>query len=230
MNTKNIKEILSRDLEPLFVEKGFKTKNESQLVFSYYAEKKDVTYAVDGHLLKYNDYVLVYHFYFGIKKVVEHLREIDRVVPLDSNKYTVSNSLITISPGVVLFPKETDRAYKSFDSDFKLKLILFDIQVFYQDFYLPFCNKFSDIKQLDKLFNRLDDFRTDSSIFPGLAFFYVTRLIIARMANNPDYDEVVERNFQILEAEFRKFGGTYDRNDETQPVVFAAKYLRDLKV
>jgi hypothetical protein len=35
-----------------------------------------------------------------------------------------------------------------------------------------------------------------------ISFFHVTRLIIARLANNPNYDEVVEKNYKALEESF----------------------------
>ena len=227
LSTKEAKEYIKRELEPYFLEQGFTSKNEREFVFSYCSDKDGVSYELDGYLLKYNEYKFVYRFYFGLQKVVEILKQIDKHVPLKRNKYIIGNSLIGISPGSILFPREPERPYKDFDNEFRLKLILFDIQAFYQNYFLRFCSKYSDIRQLNKLYNRLDDFRVDSWEFPNLAFFYVTRLVIARLANDPCFDEIIDRNFQALEQLWKQEGAVYDRLDESKPEVFAAKYLKD---
>ena len=77
------------------------------------------------------------------------------------------------------------------------------------------------------LYNRLDDFRIDAREFPNLSFFHVTRLIIAKLANDPHFDEIVERNFQALEELWKHEGAVYDRFDESKPEVFTSKYLKD---
>jgi hypothetical protein len=60
-----------------------------------------------------------------------------------------------------------------------------------------------------------------------VAFFHVTRLVIARLANNPDYDMVVEKNIEALEELWKRDGGVYDRNDAAKPEVFASEFLRN---
>jgi hypothetical protein len=179
LKTKEVKEFIKRELEPYFLEQGFTSKNEKEFVFSYNRDNDGISNKLDGYLLKYNEYVFVYNFYFGLQKVIDILKQINKHVPINGSNYTIQNKLICISPGSILFPRETSRPYKDFDNEFRLKLILFDIQAFYQSYYRRFCNKYGDIKQLNKLYNRLDDFRIDSWEFPNLAFFHVTRLIIA---------------------------------------------------
>jgi hypothetical protein len=227
LKTKEVKDYVKRELEPHFVEQGFTSKTEKEFVFSYSCDNEGTSHELFGYLLKYNDYKLVYGFSFGLQKVVEVLKQIDKHTPLERRKYSIGNTLISISPGSILFPREPERPYKDFDNEFRLKLILFDIQAFYQSYYLPFCNKYSDIKQLNKLYNRLDDFRIDAWEFPNLGFFHVTRLVIARLANDPNFDEIVNKNFEALEQLWQRDGGVYDRLDESKPEVFAAKYLKD---
>ncbi len=232
MNKKEVNEIVNRKLEPYFLEQGYvSSKPKSEIIFQY--TKKDELYAYSGggYLLKYDKDVLVYGFSFGINKIVEILREIDSHVKLQKfNPYNINDTFIGISPGVILFPRETSRAYKSFGDAFELELILNDIIVFHRDFFTTFTQKYNNAVALDKLYNRLDDFRTDEISFPSLSFLPVTRLIIARLAENPDYEKVVEKNFELLEYLWERDGGKYDRFDESNPEVFAAKYLRNLKL
>lgn len=94
--------------------------------------------------------------------------------------------------------------------------------------FIPFCEKYSNIAEIDKLMNSSNNFWIDIiGKSTPIAFFHVTRLIIARLANNPNYGEIVEKNFQALEYLWKQEGAVYDRHDETKPEVFAAKYLKE---
>ena len=231
MNKKEIKEYTFQKIGPYFSEQGFtviKTNNES--LFNFEKKTDDYFYSCGGYTLKYDNYKLIYGFSFGIRSIVNILRQIDAKTSLSRVPYNLTESLIGVSPGAILFPKEHERPYKYFSDEYELELCLFDVMAFYQSFFLPFCDKYKSIDKLDLLFNDFRDFKTDNQSFPKLAFFHVTRLIIARLANNPEYEKVVEKNFEALEFLWEQDGGKYDRLDDNKPEVFAAKYLRDLKV
>lgn len=51
------------------------------------------------------------------------------------------------------------------------------------------------------------------------------RVIIACQANNPEYENVVEKNFESLEYLWEQGGGKYDRFDEIKLKVFAARFF-----
>ncbi len=221
-----IKNQIGQELEPKFTGIGFNVIPGNELLFCYQREEDGIFQGVDGYLLKYNDFKLVYRFEFGIQAVVQVLREIDKHVPLRKTKYEISNCLVGVSPGGILFPLEPERPYKDFADELQLQSILFDIQAFYLGYYQTFVEKYKDLSRLNLLFNRLDDFVIKPSGFPNLAFFHITRLVLARMANDPNFEEIVERNFQALEELWKAQGAVYDRTDSSKPEVFAAEYLR----
>ena len=178
---------------------------------------------------KYNAYKLIYGFSFGIESVVKILKQIDAHVPLSRTKYEIKPSITGISPGRLFDPYDPGGGYNYFDTENGLLSVIEEIKSFYKEAFVPFCAKYSSLEELDKLMNTADDFWIDSTgkIIP-ISFFHVTRLVIARLTNNSDYDMVVNKNFDALEELWKRDGGVYDRFDEKKPEVFAAKYLKQL--
>ena len=221
---KIVKVEMSNFLSP-FNYKMLKSKGDTVAEFAM----NDGNYFYDFHCHtnKYNEYELVYGFSFGIARLVKILKEIDSRVPLSRYKYEIKPSITGISPGRMQDPYAPDRGYKSFSTENGLLSVIEEIKSFYKDVFVPFCEKYSRFEELDKLVNSPGDFWIDSTgkTIP-FAFFHVTRLIIARLANNPHYDIVVEKNFEALEQLWKRDGGVYNRFDELKPEVFAAKYLK----
>jgi len=227
INNAKIKQIVSAEMSDFLSPLGYKSiKVKAGVVASF--EKNDATNYCEFHchVNKYNDFQLVYGFSFGINEVVQVLKYIDSHVPLANYKYEVKEAITGISPGLLLDPLHISRAYKFFNTGMELLSIIEEIKLFYEKRFIPFCNKYSSLVELDKLMNSADDFWLDSTgkSIP-ISFFHVTRLVISKMSNSPRYDEVVERNFQALEAIWKAEGATYDRTDESKPEVFTANYL-----
>ena len=155
------------------------------------------------------------------------MKEIDSHVPLARFKYEIKSSITGISPGRLFDPFAADRVYKYFSTEGELLSILEEVKSFYKETFVPFCEKYSQFSELDKLINSPDDFWIDNTgkTIP-ISFLHVTRLVIARLAENPNYDDVVEKNFQALEELWKRDGGVYDRTDRSKPEVFAADYLK----
>lgn len=189
------------------------------------------SYAFYCSMVSYDVHKLIYGFSLGINKIVSIQSDIDRQVPLSRTPNRVSKQITGISPGLLADPYDLYKGYRFFGNSQELSVIMEDIKTFYKDDFTRFCAQYSDVKELDKQFNSFDNFyREGSGIFPPLTFFHITRLIIARLANNPVYEKVVEKNFEALEYLWERDGGKYDRFDESKPEVFAAKYLRDLSI
>ena len=225
-----IRKIVTSELSSYLLPLGYRLiKVKGELIASFEKNDNDYYYDFYSHTNRYNEYQLVYGFSFGINRIVEILKEIDLHTPLSSGaKYQIGPSITGISPGRLLDPFSPDRAYKYFSTQEELLVILEEVKFFYKNTFVPFCEKYSRFVELDKLINSFDDFWIDSTekSIP-ISFFHVTRLIIARLANNPNYDEVVEKNYKALEELWEKFGGVYDRNDQSKPEVFAARYLKE---
>jgi hypothetical protein len=231
INAIDIRKIVDHEIGDLLLPAGYsKIKVKADEVASYEKHDSNNYYEFHCHMEKYNDYKLVYGFSFGINRIVQILKEIDMHVPLERRKYNIHNWITGYSPGLLLDPLDISRAYKYFSNEQELLQILQEVKLFYEQQFVPFCEKYSNVSELDKLMNSPIDFwikGRGKGISMPIAFFPVSRLIIARLANNPNFDEVVERNFQALEEAWKAEGAVYDRNEETRPEVFAAKYLKE---
>jgi hypothetical protein len=207
---------------------GYLSINEGpEIIASFEKEDDNYFYSFNCYTEKYDVFRLVYGFSFGIKRIVEILKEIDAHVMLSRRKYAIKNSITAVSPGLLLDPLHITRAYNTFNTEEELLARLKEIEQFYEQTFKPFCKRFSDINELNSLINSYDDFWKDSwGKHTPIAFFHVTRLIIARMANDPNFEEIVERNFQALEELWKAQGAEYDRTDSSKPEVFAVEYLR----
>lgn len=228
MKAPELKKIVIDELGNYFGPLGYsRVKTGSDMVASFAKNDGNYYYDFYSYTNKYNGYQFVYGFSFGINEVVEILKEIDAQAPLRKLKYTIPDSITGISPGQLLDPRDPARAYPLVNTEAELRVELEKVKEFYQNKFVPFCEKYSNITELDRLINSPADFWSDSSgKKTGIVFFHVTRLIIARLANNPNFDEVVEKNFQALEEIWRNDGGVYDRTDRTKPEVVAAEYLK----
>ena len=229
MNAIELRKIVTREVGNMLLPIGYsQVKVKADMVASYEKNDGKYYYEFHCHTEKYNEYKLVYAFSLGVNKIVEILKEIDSHVPLSRRIYTVQESITGISPGQLLNPLDISRAYKYFATEEALLSILQEVKTFYEQNFVPFCNKYSNVEELDKLINSSADFWIDSTgKTTPISFFHITRLIIARLANNGNFDEVVERNFQALEELWKRDGGVFDRNDGSKAEVFAAKFLKE---
>lgn len=230
INKATIRKIVKEEMGNFLLPLNYKhLKPRDEIVAVFVKNDGDYFYNFHCYTNKYNKYQLCYGFSFGIARVVKILEEIDSHVPLSRTKYEVKPSITGISPGGLLDPLDPSRGYPFFDTEGGLMSVIEEIKSFYQNAFVPFCEKYCRIEELDKLINSENDFWIDSwgKTIP-IAFFHVTRLIIAKLANNPNYDTVVEKNFEALEQLWKREGCVYDRFDESKPEVFAAKFLKQI--
>ena len=229
---KEIKTIVEQEIGIFLEALGYrKIKVAADVIAQYEKQTNEYNFSFGCYVNKYDEYKFIYGFGFGVNKVIEILKDIDRKVSLQKTVYTINNSLMSISPGLLLNPLNIYPAYKYVSTTDELINITKEVKLFYEQKFTSFCNNYSEIIEIDKIFNSFENFYTTGwGKFPSLPFFHVTRLVIARLANNPEFEMVVEKNFEALESIWKQDGLKYDRFDETKPEVFAAKYLRDLKV
>ena len=228
INKDAIRKIVKAEMNNFLSPLNYKMlKPKGDIVAEFVMNDGNYQYGFHCHTNKYNEYQLIYGFSFGINKVVDILAEINSHVPLPRYPTEPTFFITGTSPGYLLDPFDPARAFKYFKTEEELLQILNDAKSFYKNDFIPFYEKCSDFVALDELINSFDDFWPDSlGKKVPLRFFHVTRLIVAQLAKNPNYDEVVERNFQALEELWKKEGFIYNRFDESKPEVFAAQYLK----
>ena len=85
---------------------------------------------------------------------------------------------------------------------------------------------------MDKIFNNLDNFWdlvTPIGYSLG-GYEKLTRLIVAKLSGNPNYEEVVNRSYELLDR-IRAAKGLepYDRHDLTKPIPYTVHLLKDIQ-
>ena len=103
---------------------------------------------------------------------------------------------------------------------------------FLVDTAFPIMDKFSDLREIDKVINGNDPWTTDWQMpyaFGGN--FYEKRLIIAKLAGNPNFDDLVDFNYRTLEKLSAENGYpfTYNRSDLSKPLPALIQILQDVK-
>ena len=95
----------------------------------------------------------------------------------------------------------------------------------------PLLDKSNDLREIDKAINGDDFWITDSNMPFNLGGnFYVKRLIIAKLAGNPKYDEVVRKNYEGLADQIKSEGNSFEVNqtDLSLPIPFTVEYLKNV--
>ncbi len=103
---------------------------------------------------------------------------------------------------------------------------------FLEETAVPLLDKFEDLRELDQVINGDDPWPTDSNEsyrFGGN--FFEKRVIIAKLANNPNYESLIDFTYRAAERLSTENGYpfVYDRNDLTKPLPALVHLLRDVK-
>ncbi len=96
----------------------------------------------------------------------------------------------------------------------------------------PILENFEDLREIDKMINGDEPWTTDWRMPHTLGgYFYENRLIIAKLVNNPRYEDLIDFNYKTLERLSAENGSpfTYDRNDLSKPLPALIKLLEDVK-
>ncbi|PZR29955.1 MAG: hypothetical protein DI535_00165 [Citrobacter freundii] len=232
MNKKDLKLVIQSEMNTFLSREGYKKSKTPADVLSIMEKDTDeYSHSFFSTAYSYDGFKVVYHYGFGINRVVNLLSRIHEQVPLRKGPVVIPKQITGISPGLLKTPEDPFRSFQTIKTEQELGRLLEEIKSFYQHEYTDFFSKYADIKAMDAQFNNLDSFyEKEHGVFPALAFLSVSRLIIARLSDNRQYEEVVNRNFDLVEREWLKDGARYDRTDENMPEVFAAKYLKDVKL
>jgi hypothetical protein len=93
----------------------------------------------------------------------------------------------------------------------------------------PLLNKTDDLRAIDKIVNQENFWETDWLMPFNLGNnFHLKRLIIARLSGNLNFEEIIEKNYNVLEKLSRDSGDNFifNRNDLSRDIPFAVEYLK----
>ncbi|PZR29952.1 MAG: hypothetical protein DI535_00150 [Citrobacter freundii] len=232
MNKQDIKKVVQAEFAPFLQAEGYKNgRTPADMIAIMEKDMPDVSYQFTCHVYRYDVYVFDFGFGLGYPMVTDLLQTIHSHTPIRREIVQVPKYVTGISPTLLGDPLNPGKYQPPFGTEAELKQILDGVRSFYTNEFGQFSGSYSDIRTLDRAINSLDNFREkESTQFPPLLYLFVTRLIVARLAENPLYEQVVEKNFEAIEKEWASFDAVFDRTDEKRPEVFAAKYLRDVKL
>jgi hypothetical protein len=227
MNVKEAKVFLDKYLGVYLNENGYKKATPNGLSL-YTKLTKDNYFSFSCYLSIYNEYQFHYSFGLGENKVIKVFNEINK--KYNNLLYPKPiKGFMGIAPHFFVDIFDTGAGYKYFHDEVTLRERLDEVKNFYENEFDDYCAKFCSLMNLDNYFNSPANFcRYKRGLFPTLGFFHVTRLIIAKLSGQYNFEEIVERNFLDIESFWKEDGLVYDRNDFNNPEVCTVDYLRKM--
>jgi hypothetical protein len=127
-------------------------------------------------------------------------------------------------------------SYMKFDDE-GVEFIAIDVAIrntltYLVEFGIPTLEKFDDIRAIDNLINGENFWQTDWQMPYTLGGnFYIKRLIIAKLAGNKNYEELLDKQYKAIEkASFDNgYPFTYNRNDLTLEIPYTIEILKSVK-
>lgn len=167
---------------------------------------------------------MVYAFGFGINTVL-HVAK--KIYELYNIKQFRSNIFTNVNPSLLEDSFNMYFKQPEFYSEEDLINVLEGVKIFYLEEALPFFEKYGDVQVLDAMINSPEDrWIKEKRSFPGIGYLPVYRLIIAKLAGRPDFDDLVEFNYDAIQIDWKDF----DRNDGSLLEVIASRYLQSHSV
>lgn len=96
----------------------------------------------------------------------------------------------------------------------------------------PLLDKFNDIREVDAIIDGNEPWCTDWQMpYSFGAQFYEKRLVIAKLAGNPRFEELVDFTYTTIERLSAESGSpfTYDRNNYSMPIPAIVRALSDVR-
>ena len=174
---------------------------------------------------------------FGVSKIIKPVETITAEV----NKHVQMNPPIHINTRSLSLTnyemnrqKDSKRRLKSETTEEDVKEYADEVVEYLQNNAIPQLEKFNDLREIDKIINGDDFWITDWQMPFNLGGnFYVKRLIVAKLAGNRKYEEVVRKNYEgsrqfLREAGNQKELDELDESDLSQPIPFTVEYLKNV--
>lgn len=229
MKKTEAKELTIKYIDSFFNEFGFtliKTKNSTVL----YEQKQ--TKVIDGFASGTLDYNPVQIIRYSVFKRIHAIEEITAKLgekiklspPISDETNTIAFSYETLN-GI---NKQTTLPDMKTEED--LIGCVETIKTFMRETAIPLLDRFNDLREIDKEINGDEPWETDwKQKFNLGGNFRYKRLIIAKLANSPNYDRLVEHEFAFLSKLAQEKGVTLpDRNDTNWPLVYVINFLKDI--
>lgn len=232
MNKQEAKEFVIKHINSFFEIHDFKLQKKADSSVIY---QRKTNFGIDGFASGTVDYNPVQKIRYSFYKRINSIEEITNIVnqriklspPIDKN--TIS---FAFGYGGLVLGKHVDTYLPECSNEEDIIKSVSEIIDFTNTHAFPLLEKSNDIKFLDAEINDNDFWETDwQQKFNLGGNFDIKRLIIAKLAGNPNFDEIIDKNYKAIEKASEESGYpfTYDRNDLSMPVPSVLEILKDIK-
>jgi len=229
MDIISIRALTMKYLEPFLTQHGFVVKlnksNEAQIR----RQEKEGFDSIGIDMLNYDP---SYRIRYGFNKVNSLVSSImlnlQEKVKLNF-KEEKNSRLLFFSYNTINDPENTSYL-PMMESETDVQTCVRMMIAFMEETAFPLLQKFEDLGEIDKMINGEDPWETDwHRPITFVTNFYEKRLIIAKLAGNPNFDELVDFNYKTLEKLSAENGSpfVYDRNDLSKPLPVLINILNE---
>lgn len=234
MTKKETKEFIGKYFDSIAVENGFKpyTKKMGDIACLYIKEhdfgRDIITFGMYNYAASHQIFYHFGKFYTLIEQVVEKVNERIKLNPpfLKEPYYT------TLSFSYESLNGLNKSAYLPYvENEEQVKKCIDEIITVSKTIAFPLLEKMNDLHFLDKEVNGGDFWESSWQKRYTFANFDIKRLIIAKLAGNPKFDEIIDKNYKSIEKASEESGYpfTYNRTDLNMPVPCVLKILKDMQ-
>jgi len=234
MNKRETESHIVKHIDHFMVENGFKHKKSEKTQIEYYRkfDKNNFERFSLSTLNYYDEHKLRFGFGKRLNVVEELVSKVNEHVPLKNP--SLSKDDTTFGFGYNSYNKinkdgcfEYMRTEEDVIKNVKLIIDFSEKEAF------PFLEKLGDLREVDRLINGEEEnwWETDWKKPFHLGYFYLRRMIIAKLSGRNDFDNLVDKVYRTIENESAKNGYPfeYDRNDLTKKIPATVHILKDVE-
>ena len=228
LSKRQAKELELVYLSPFFESNGFKLKKTSTSEYDFNKKHKagrDVIFI--GHLEAFPGSKIEFTVMKEINEIESHLGNILRGLDESRNK-KVYNASVKFSISSI-----NDLRTNNYMPEMLNEADVVKSCEIVEDFMVKtgfkMLERFNNIKELDREINGENFWKTDWKMPFNLGGdFDIKRIVIAWLAENPNFEEVVNKTYEIMSQNSDGTYYDYDRNDLSLRIPYTVHYLKTL--
>ena len=238
MNKREAKEFIQKYLTDFLEKHGFTEKKRRDNEVTFRRKTKDGFDGIGLGTVSYTPVQIIqYSVYKQIDSVENIMADIGNKLG-DRKSFPDMKELYTVAFGYEGYHGMVtkSRYLPEMQNEAEAKVAVDMIIDFMQKDAIPQLDKFNDLREIDKIINGDDFWITDwqKPFNLGGGNFCAKRLVVAKLAGNPKYDEVVRKNYEGLREFLRGVGNQKEldelnESDLSQPIPFAVEYLKNVE-
>ena len=234
MTKKEAKEFIAKYFDAFAFENGFKpyTKKKGDIDFLYIRGHEFGRDTISISMYNYALSHQIFYHYGKLYNVIENIVELLNDKVKLSPPYSKEQYYTTLNFGYESLNGLNKPAYLPYvGNEEMVRKCVNEIISFSVNTAFPLLDKMNNFKFLDNEINNEDFWESGWQKKYAFAHFNIKRLIIAKLAGNPSFDEIADRNYKAIEKASEESGYpfTYDRNDLSMPIPCVLDILKHIE-